>query len=384
MSVINKMLKDLDDRQEARPATGSAPVFRGPSTSPILTIMVTVIISFIIAISAFLLWSYYQENQTLKQQALESKQQTEAKVPAALAAILDESISEHQTEFTEKTAAISTPKKNLQAPITIVPTPAAKTVKNTPRPEHGQKVINRASAPAKTANIEPTETAHQTINHHGHQHSPADNTTEEVKNETASTMTISRKQLTAEELSAQKMRQAERAVADGKIENAEALFEEILLLMPEHEVARKQLAALWYGRKAYRPALNLLQQGLAVDNKNNEFRIMQARIYLTLNQVESAYQVLNQANDFRDIEYQSLLANAAQQVGDHVGAAKAYTSLVQLSPQNGRYWLGLAVAYDSNSQFPAAVEAYQSAIIQGGLSKQALNFAKQRKEELGE
>ncbi|MDG1751901.1 MAG: hypothetical protein P8I03_09615 [Thalassotalea sp.] len=79
-----------------------------------------------------------------------------------------------------------------------------------------------------------------------------------------------------------------------------------------------------------------------------------------------------------------MLASHAQQISQFDIAATAYQLLAKLEPTAGRWWLGLAVAYDSNSEFDQAVIAYGQAIDKSDLSENARQFARQRVQELGE
>ena len=161
----------------------------------------------------------------------------------------------------------------------------------------------------------------------------------------------------------------------------------VLLVIPDHKSARKQLAALWFGREAYSDALNLLSQGINLSPNDSEFRVMKARVYLQQNQVQQAFLTLNampRVNDVTSVEYQSLRATTAQQLNEFSFAAEAYQVLVSIEPSASRWWLGLAVAHDSNSEFEQASNAYQTALNKSGLSGSAETFARQRIIELGE
>ncbi len=208
--------------------------------------------------------------------------------------------------------------------------------------------------------------------------------TQAIKPKPKASISVSRQQLTIEQLAQQKMKQAEQALSAHDMRKAEKLFEEVLMLKPDNKAARKQLAALWFGRKAYQDALNLLAQGIALDPQYSEFRLMQARIYLTQGYSEQAYQVLQALPFTLNIEYLSTQANVAQQLAKYPQAIQAYQQLIKIQPSEARWWLGLAVAYDSNKQYSLALSAYQSALAQGNLSANSLDFVQQRLQELRE
>ena len=195
-------------------------------------------------------------------------------------------------------------------------------------------------------------------------------------------MAVSRRKISPKQLVQQKMAQAEKSIDDNKLAKAEHLFEDILLLQSSHKDARKQLAALWYGRKAYQDAINLLSQGIALDSKDSEFRLMQARIYLKQGQAQSAFNTLQGLAQIENSEYQAARANAAQLAGQFKFAVDAYQTLLESAPTNGRWWLGLAVAFDSDGQFDKASQAYSAALNQKNLSASSIRFIKQRMQQL--
>ncbi len=197
-------------------------------------------------------------------------------------------------------------------------------------------------------------------------------------------ISVSRRQLTTAQLAKQKMKQAEQALSANNIAKAEKLFEEILMLQPDNKAARKQLAALWFGRKAYQEALNVLAQGIALDPQYSEFRLMQARIYLTQGYSEQAYQVLQGLPFTHNVEYLATQASVAQQLTKYPQAISAYQQLIKLQPNEARWWLGLAVVYDLTNDYSLALPAYQSALAQGNLSASSVDFVQQRMQELRE
>ena len=114
-------------------------------------------------------------------------------------------------------------------------------------------------------------------------------------------MSVSRRQLTAEELVSQKMAQAEKLLAAKDIAKAEQRLEDILIISPNHIQARKKLAALWFGRKAYQKASNLLSQGIALYPQDNSFRVMKAQVHLKQQQTALAYQTLLPLAELEDV-----------------------------------------------------------------------------------
>ena len=197
-------------------------------------------------------------------------------------------------------------------------------------------------------------------------------------------MSVSRRNFTSKELVEQKLDRAEKAVNSNEITEAEQLFEEVLIINPAHKQARKKLAALWFGRQSFQQAVNLLSQGIALDNQDDELRLMKARIHLKQGQLEAAYNTLKPLAFIEQEEYQVMLANIAQQIEQYQGAIDAYQVLIKMQPYSGRWHLGLAIVYDKNSQFLLAVNEYALALTKTDLSASSAKFARQRMQALGE
>ncbi len=369
MSVINQMLKDLDQRkvEQQDSSNFTAPVAVAASNNKVLLISLIVIV--LLNIIGLFVWQMYTENQTLKNSQVQNTRISEQVVTQKIVTTIEKTAEE------PKKSGLTTPPNavNNNAQIQTAQKPAIVENKTT---ELGNDSINS-----------PKNSLAKNLNNINEKKAPIIIPPKNDILVPPSKLKISRKQLSPGELAQQKIKRAEQALASNNVVKAEGLFEDVLLIIPEHKSARKQLAALWFGRKAFTPALNLLSQGIALSPTDTEFRMMQARIYLQQNRTIKAFNVLNtlsQVNDVANIEYQSLRASIAQQLNEFTAAAEAYKALTDIEPLTGRWWLGLAVAHDSNSEFKQASFAYKEALTKMGLSDSAESFVRQRMSELGE
>nr|WP_252738720.1 tetratricopeptide repeat protein [Colwellia sp. D2M02] len=112
--------------------------------------------------------------------------------------------------------------------------------------------------------------------------------------------------------------------------------------------------------------------------------MLQAQILLKQNKVSLAYQALIPLRKLEQQDYQILLANTAQQVAQYEAAINAYKLLLKMQPNSARWYLGLAIVYDQNSQFDLAIAQYKLALQRGELSTDSASFAQQRIVALGE
>ncbi len=377
MSVINQMLKDLDQRQvEQQDSSNFAAPVSSPSANKKI-IFISLIVIILLNVGGIFVWQMYVENQTLKMSNTLDKKPVVKKEEHS-AALNEESDQTSKSRDLTNSAVNNEQSHHHANQNTIV------------------QVEQRRATPESIASlgavsdntIKNIDTSVASINVMMNNSSKQKELAEPIPVAVnKSTLKISRKQLSPRELAKQKLIRAEQALTNNDISQAETLFEDVLLVMPEHKSARKQLAALWFGRQAYSDALNLLSQGIDISPNDNEFRLMKARVYLQQNRVQQAFATLNTmpgVNEVVNVEYQSLRATTAQQLNEFSFAAQAYQILVSIEPSAARWWLGLAVAHDSNSEFEQASNAYQMALNKSGLSGSAETFARQRIIELGE
>jgi len=384
LSVINQMLKDLDHRQNEqanKEAIASNAMLIAPQKNKIaLIIIVTVAVTLLLAYGGYL----FTQNQQLiaeKNDNNTSVQEIQQNISAQKTLSNEVKPDEIELENGQKVVLIPQPKVTTVSTRSEV-TANMPTSKNKPIPSDSvQSIIKKAKQPIneEKAPVITTKAVQDIKNK-----TLAEESGDITPLKSQASISVSRRQLTTEQLAKQKMTQAEQALSSKNTSKAEKLFEEVLMLKPDNKAARKQLAALWFGRKAYQDALNLLAQGIALDPKYSEFRLMQARIYLTQGYSEQAYQVLQGLTFTHNIEYLATQASVAQQLSKYQQAIKSYQQLIKLQPNEARWWLGLAVAYDSNAQYQLALPAYQSAIAQGNLSASSLDFVQQRLQELRE
>jgi len=372
------MLKDLDQRQEGTRDQVSANLANPQSqTASKRYFGIAIVIIVLLNVAAWFVWQMYQENQSLKKQKnsllSESKQEVAQNAPSntsttpkQLIEKVEEATSLPVTPSTFKSETVelanATADKKVDAPLdTVEQKPVAKKTISALE----EKVVENNETKVSSSDDNVTKR-------------PIDD--DIVK----PTISIKRRQLSAEELAQKNYKQAQQALNAGDVKSAEKWFEEVLLLTPDHAQARKELAALWFGKQDFSAAHNLLSQGLSREHNNSDFRLMKARIFIKQGRLEQAMLTLAAMKDFADVEYQSLLASTAQQIEAYEQAIYAYQQLTLLEANNGKWWLGLAIGLDKKSQFKQAVDAYTRAVGGHSLSINATEFAQSRIRALGE
>lgn len=132
-------------------------------------------------------------------------------------------------------------------------------------------------------------------------------------------------------------------------------------------------------------AQTLLDAGLRVAPSRNGFRKLQARLFLSGGQAADAVQVLSaripSVSD--DFEFHDLLATAYLSTQDFANAAKTYEALVQQNRGEARWWYGLATSWDSLGRNRDATLAYEQALKLPNLSASLRQRSQVRLAEIG-
>ncbi len=383
------MLKDLEKRNTDAGESSTGPVVIAQSNDKSSMMLVTILVSVLVTLALVSAVWFYQENKLLKQQqpatandVHQQNQQAQQLVNAfekiaqqskaiKEAATEEQHFSAKPAETTQVQVAMQEKESNGEK---LTPNALANQQKTDLVTEEAQGNTDVASSKKVVRENNPAIESNTV----------SQSTNEKPQLKSLSSLSIARKQLSPSELAEQKLANAEKALMDKEGEKAEQLLQDVLLLKPDHIEARKKLAAIWYAQKSYNPTINLLNQGIDQLPQEPDFRLMKAKILLQQNFPEQALSSLEPLAHIQSVDYQALLATAGQAANKHLIVIGAYQQLVLLQPNKGKWHLGLAVAYDRNSQFSEAVSAYQNALNVGDLSAQSQQFAEQRILALGD
>ncbi|NQZ25795.1 MAG: tetratricopeptide repeat protein [Colwellia sp.] len=418
MSVINQMLKDLDQRTPDADALAAQPNYLAPVHSPMKTVAITTILVLVVCLTSFYVWSLQNENKALKAVYSATKASSVQLVP--LGNIASDIIpSDIVLGGIGASTKIPTKEVTKQAKTSVNDSATFKASTSKAQEIKAKTIVDNGSSrvtPAKKAaviahtevNVEDSRAGYNKShaaahsqgstkystkeNTHSHPHIPPEQKHASVVKANSSAkpkvqankISVSRRQLSADELAQQKIVQAEKALGAKQIAKAENLLEDVLIIKPTDSQTRKKLAALWFGRQAYQDAVNLLSQGIALNGQDSSLREMQARIYLQQGQARAALNTLKPLASLKDEQYQIMLANIAQQAQQNEAGIAAYKVLITMQPEMGRWQLGLAVLYDKDSQFKLASKAYAAALAKNDLSISSENFVKQRIQAIGQ
>jgi MSHA biogenesis protein MshN len=378
MSLINKMLRDLDKRHAASgalagPATlgmsqHAHPVPGRALASDVFWRLMAAAMLFAVGWVAWVVW------QMMPRPVVTELVYQQAKpVPVASTAISDPA---------PRVAVAAAAPRAEPIPAVVAAAPAAvaapraagkgsvdmlrlATELTTPIPQRrsaSRSAPKAASAPAKVASAQPVRAA-----------------------EPAGKGTIDRRANTSAKYRAdQEFRRAVNLVNQGRVAEGMDGFRNALEIDPAHEAARQTLVALLLEAKRVDEAATVLQAGLTVNPDNTGFAMLLARILVERNDVPNALFVLQRhaAPPNRNPDFHAFAAALYQRLGRHKEAIDQYETALRLAPSAGVWWVGLGISFQAAEQSKEAVEAYTHAKSSGNLAPELLAFVDQRLKQL--
>ena len=179
-----------------------------------------------------------------------------------------------------------------------------------------------------------------------------------------------------------------RALADlqeGRVTDAIAALERTLLADPRHDAARQTLVSLLVEAGRRDDAMRQLQLGLGVDPRQPAMAMLLARLQLErANGGSGAIDTLMRTLPYAagNGDYQALLAGVLQREGRHGEAVAQYQAALAATPGNAIWLTGLGISLQAEKRNPAALAAFQQAAASGVLSGELQGFVERKVQQL--
>jgi MSHA biogenesis protein MshN len=166
----------------------------------------------------------------------------------------------------------------------------------------------------------------------------------------------------------------------GRVSEAEARFAVAIGLDPAHEQARQTLAAMLIEQRRLEEARRLLQDGLRVNPRQQQFAVALARIYIERADYPAALEALNAGRNESQpsAEYDAVLGSVLSRMGRDREAVAAYRTALRAAPDKGGTWLGLALSLENLDRRAEAADAYRRALASGTLTADVRQYAEQK------
>jgi MSHA biogenesis protein MshN len=183
-----------------------------------------------------------------------------------------------------------------------------------------------------------------------------------------------------QEQAAAAYQQAVTAIRAGRSAEADEMLRRAVHLDPRHTAAREALVGLLLQQGHGTEAEALLEEGIGVTPQYYRFAQLAARLAVEQGAEARALAVLERSAPHarQDPEYQAFYAALLQRAGRHEEAARNYQQALDQRPLEGRWWLGLAIALESQQRLSAAADAYKRSLQGASLDASLRKFAEQR------
>jgi len=187
------------------------------------------------------------------------------------------------------------------------------------------------------------------------------------------------KQVTPQQRIDNGYRRALAYLQDGRIEEAMAGLQQTLQLDPRHQGARETLVRLLLEAQRPDEAVRQLQQSLELDPKQPAQAMMLARLQLDRSgaaALDTLRRTLPYAQEHGD--YRALYAGMLQREQRYHDAAEQYQAALQSAPDNSVWWMGLGIALQADNQLLPARAAFERARGLQTLSPQLQAFVERK------
>jgi MSHA biogenesis protein MshN len=170
----------------------------------------------------------------------------------------------------------------------------------------------------------------------------------------------------------------------GRLSEAEQGFSASLTADPSHEPARQAWAALLVEQGRFEDARTLLAQGLARNPAQVQFAVALARIVAGQGDYAGALEVLSKVSEpaRSGADYHALQGALLQKLQRHEEAAQAYKLALQGAPEAGVSWVGLGISLEALGRRPEAADAFRRAIASGSINGEVKAYAESRARQL--
>jgi MSHA biogenesis protein MshN len=171
-----------------------------------------------------------------------------------------------------------------------------------------------------------------------------------------------------------------------RLDDAAGYYLEAIILQPSLHKARKQLVEIYFAQNNPTTAMRLLESGISMFPQQWEFYVILSQIQTAIKAYDEALTTVAMIPDSSSWARDKWIAQTdlAQNSKNFVLAEEAYRNLLVSESTQSRWWMGLGYALDSQQKYPQAAQAYRSALSYEGLSTSAMTFIEKRLDQLGE
>lgn len=380
MSVVNKMLRDLEERKH-QPSTTASYVPTTSKKKPRLLVFICLLV----ASCAVGYYGFAYNDKSVAESSVVS-QQAESNSNNTYAEYKDNATQIEKKSVDEDVALVTEQKSSKDTENTpVLAADQASEVLSDASPVSEQLV---STAPANIVETAVKETAVSNV-----VAQVEDNSALQAAKENQSEIALASvpeapkqsylqvKPSSGDKVSLSSLReQAHIASQRGDDQQVIAILGQIVEIAPQEHSLRKKLAALLFSKQRIQAAQTVLNDGLLKYPEQSSLRIMLARTYFRAGDNNQAFNILfaHPSEQIANDELLSFRAALGEKTGNYQSAVNDYSTLVKRYPNQAKWWLGLGLSQDKQQLSKQALTSYQQAQALNQLSSQVDEFLEQR------
>ncbi|MCW8890104.1 MAG: tetratricopeptide repeat protein [Sedimenticola sp.] len=167
---------------------------------------------------------------------------------------------------------------------------------------------------------------------------------------------------------------------EGRLGDAESSLRHVLELDHQNHEARRYLGMLLLNAGDRSEFFSLLNEGLQIAPGHAPFVLLVGRAFIETGEQLKAISLLEQRLPAtgNDVELLAMLGSLYQQAGQYATAIKTYRQLVAQQPDNARAVAGLAISLDATGEHEQALVLYRQVLDKQALPVEVSEYARQR------
>ena len=179
-------------------------------------------------------------------------------------------------------------------------------------------------------------------------------------------------------------RQAMVLVNQGRMAEGMDGLRAALAADPTHEVVRQTYVALLLEAKRTDAAATALQEGLAINPANTGFAVLLARISVERGDLDGALALLkrHEASAQNNAEYHAFVAALYQRGNRHGEAIEQYETALRLTSTVGAWWIGLGISQEAAGRPKDAAASFRRGKATGGLNEELVAYVDRRLKQI--
>lgn len=405
MSLINQMLKDLDNRGSgaAQPGSGAAPSpvravqeSRGKNSRLMVLVLVLLLV-----LGGAAGWYFWQKPAAPQVKPVPAPQAAQIEMPkppvptvaantpeVPLAPASGISPSTPQVAVSAPVAASATsPASPAPAPTSVKPTASKEAHSVTAVPAQPKPRSPEAPAPVpadKAMKLSLSNTLNSIAAPEPRQPRAASKGAKK-RGGAADAPGVQIKETTPHQHAENAYSNAISMISAGQKSEAISALETILLSHPKHAAARQTLVGLLLDAKRPGDAARVLEEGLTLDPKQTGMAMILARIQIEQGGSAVALATLQRSlpHAVNRPDYLAFTAAMLQREKRHREAITHFAHAVRLAPQNAHWWMGYGVSLQAEGQPKEARQAFVRARDLRKLTPELQAFVEQKIRQIG-